>query len=126
MRRKLPDAELQRLLNGPATLADNTLAMNQSEVPMRPKIFTAPLTDPTSELSEREETHCPLSLEHEPVHRQQQAFDLEYASAVNAKDRYKVWMVEFCQQLLDGMVVAVMDDSFKKELNSRGDWFLEV
>jgi hypothetical protein len=32
-------------------------------------------------------------------------------------------MVEFCQHLLDGMAVAVMDDSFKKELNSRGDWF---
>ena len=48
---------------------------------------------------------------------------MEYASGVNAKDRHKVWMVEFCQQLLDGMAVAVMDDSFKKELNSRGDWF---
>jgi hypothetical protein len=104
-------------------LAEKNLAINQSEVAMRPKIFTAPLTDPTSELSEREETHCPLSLEHEPVRRQQQAFELEYASGVDAKNRHKVWMVEFCQQLLDGMAVAVMDDSFKKELNSRGDWF---
>jgi hypothetical protein len=120
------DAGVRRETPPPASsafLTDKTLAMSQSEVSMKPNIIKAPLKDSTSELSERKETHCPLSLEDEPVRSQRQAFDLEYADGVNANDQDKLWMVEFCQQLLDAMAAAVMENRFKKELNSQEYWF---